>query len=84
MALVLLLVNVGSISYNLYKVPFVHGGMGICGIEDPTNDWLISISAVIEAVMLLGQLIPAGYFLLSLCFIAGECCIAVRQVKLSS
>ena len=43
MALLLLLVNVGSISYNLYSAPFtvvdrMSESFTICGVEDSTND----------------------------------------------
>ena len=68
-ATLVLFVNVGSISYNLYTAPFLDDSSevegAICGTHHKRNDWLISASAIIEASMLLGQLIPAAYFLLS-------------------
>ena len=73
MSFLFLLVNASSIVYALSDAPIFHNDeTSVCGVHSHNNDMLISMAAIVEAVMLMGVLLPAAYFWVQLHCIDGE------------
>ena len=87
-SVLLLLINVCSISVSVYRAPIFkaeHEATHEAGVSlrNSQNDNLITISAFIEAGMLLCVLIPAAYFAAQLYCTGGECCMLHCTVPLA-
>ena len=63
----MLLINVSAIMYSFINAPMRGGGNlqsgEICGLKNRADNVLITVSAGLEAALLMGQLVPAAYFL---------------------